>query len=288
MKRSDSMEGWIKVHRKLVDWEWYNDINVKVVFLHLLLTANHKEKQWKGQTILRGQKLTSIEHLADDVGLTFQQTRTALKKLKSTHEITIKTTNKNTLITIEKFNNYQFEIDEDNKQNNKQFNNLITNNQQTNNKQITTNKNEKNDNNDNIKKEKNKKRKTFEEVLAENNCSEELEITVRDFIDMRKTIKKPMTSKALELLFRNLEKLTNLEEEKIAILNQSIEHGWQTVYPLKTNNMRNSSKSEIKEEAKQEELKEIDISGLTPEEYDLLVKKKITIQDLIKKGRINV
>lgn len=282
------MEGWIKVHRKLVDWEWYNDINVKVVFLHLLLTANHKEKQWKGQTILRGQKLTSIEHLADDVGLTIQQTRTALKKLKSTHEITIKTTNKNTLITIEKFNNYQFETDEDNKQNNKQFNNLITNNQQTNNKQITTNKNEKNDNNDNIKKEKNKKRKTFEEVLAENNCSEELESSIRDFIDMRKTIKKPMTSKALELLFKNLEKLTNLEEEKIAILNQSIEHGWQTVYPLKTNNMRNSSKGEIKEEEKQEELKEIDISWLTPEEYDLLVKKKITIQDLIKKGRINV
>ena len=142
------MEGWIKVHRKLVDWEWYNDINVKVVFLHLLLTANHKEKQWKGQTILRGQKLTSIEHLADDVGLTIQQTRTALKKLKSTHEITIKTTSKNSLITIEKFNNYQFEEDEDNKQNNKQLNNSITNNQQTNNKQITTNKNEKNDNNE--------------------------------------------------------------------------------------------------------------------------------------------
>ena len=142
--------------------------------------------------------------------------------------------------------------------------------------------------NKNIKKEKNKKRKTFEEVLAENNCSEELEITVRDFIDMRKTIKKPMTSKALELLLKNLEKLTNLEEEKIAILNQSIERGWQTVYPLKINNMRNSSKGEIKEEEKQEELKEIDISGLTTEEYDLLVKKKITIQDLIKKGRINV
>ena len=140
----------------------------------------------------------------------------------------------------------------------------------------------------NIKKEKNKKRKTFEEVLAENNCSEELESSIRDFIDMRKTIKKPMTSKALELLIKNLEKLTNLEEEKIAILNQSIERGWQTVYPLKINNMRNSSKGEIKEEEKQEELKEIDISGLTTEEYDLLVKKKITIQDLIKKGRINV
>ena len=150
------------------------------------------------------------------------------------------------------------------------------------------NDNDNDNEHDNIKKEKNKKRKTFEEVFAENNCSEELKITVRDFIDMRKTIKKPMTSKALELLFKNLEKLTNLEEEKIAILNQSIEHSWQTVYPLKTNNMRNSSKGEIKEEEKQEELKEIDISGLTTEEYDLLVKKKITIQDLIKKGRINV
>ena len=142
--------------------------------------------------------------------------------------------------------------------------------------------------NDIDKKEKNKKRKTFEDVFSENHFSKELENTIKDFIDMRKTIKKPMTSKALELLIKNLDKLTNLEEEKIAILNQSIEHGWQTVYPLKTNNMRNSSKGEIKEEEKKEELKEIDISGLTPEEYDLLVKKKITIQDLIKKGRINV
>ena len=156
------------------------------------------------------------------------------------------------------------------------------------NNNIINNNIKKNNINKDIKKEKNKKRKTFEEVLAENNCSEELESSIRDFIDMRKTIKKPMTSRALELLIKNLEKLTNLEEEKIAILNQSIERGWQTVYPLKTNNMRNSSKGEIREEEKQEELKEIDISGLTPEEYDLLVKKKITIQDLIKKGRINV
>lgn len=106
-------------------------------------------------------------------------------------------------------------------------------------------KNTKNTDNDNVndneyvydndidKKEKSKKRKTFEDVLSENHFSEQLENTIRDFIDMRKTIKKPMTSKALELLIKNLDKLTNLEEEKIAILNQSIEHGWQTVYPLK-------------------------------------------------------
>lgn len=118
---------------------------------------------------------------------------------------------------------------------------------------------DKEDDKDIKKKEKNKKRKTFEEVLAENNFSEELKNTIKDFIDMRKTIKKPMTSKALELLLGNLEKLTNLEEEKIAILNQSIEHGWQTVYPLKANNFQNASKSgmndfkQLWEEAKLED-----------------------------------
>lgn len=52
---------------------------------------------------------------------------------------------------------------------------------------------------------------------------------------MRKALKKPMTTRALELLIKNLQKLTNLKDEQIAIINQSIEHGWQTVYPLKNN-----------------------------------------------------
>lgn len=141
------MDGWIKIHRKMVDWEWYQDNTTKVLFLHLLLTANHKERKWKGITILRGQKLTSLQHLANETNLTLQQVRTSLSKLKSTHEITCKTTNKNTLITIEKYSDYQDKGEENNTQNNTQHNNQITNEQQTNNKQITTNKNDKNDKN---------------------------------------------------------------------------------------------------------------------------------------------
>lgn len=110
------MEGWIKLHRKILEWEWYNDNNTKIVFLHLLLTANHKEKNWQGITIKRGQKLTSIQHLAEETNLTIQQIRTVLNKLKSTNEITINTTNKNTLITIEKYNDYQDKEEENNKQ----------------------------------------------------------------------------------------------------------------------------------------------------------------------------
>lgn len=108
-------------------------------------------------------------------------------------------------------------------------------------------KNTDNDNeHDNVheinKKEKDKK-KSFDDVFAENNFDEDLENALKDFIEMRKAIKKPMTTRALELLLRNLKKLTNLKDEQVAIINQSIEHGWQTVYPLKTNFSQENKKS---------------------------------------------
>ena len=138
------MEGWIKIHRKLLSWEWYSDINVTRLFIHLLLKANHTENKWQGIVIEKGQLITSLEHLSKETGLTFQQTRTALDKLKLTNEITIKTTNKNSLITIMNYSFYQ----NDETKITSEITNKITNEQQTNNKQnnkqITTNKNDKN------------------------------------------------------------------------------------------------------------------------------------------------
>ena len=121
------MEGWIKIHRKFVNWEWYDDINTKTVFLHLLLSANYVNKNWKGIEIKRGQKITSLNNLAKETNLSIQEVRTSLKRLKSTHEITIETTNKYTLITIEKYNDYQDDNIKNNKQNNNQSNNRTTN-----------------------------------------------------------------------------------------------------------------------------------------------------------------
>ena len=77
------------------------------------------------------------------------------------------------------------------------------------------------------------KRQSFEDVFAEKSVSSELKKILEDFIDMRKTIKKPMTSKALELLIDKVRKMTSDENIQIVILNQSIERGWQTVYPIK-------------------------------------------------------
>lgn len=133
------MDGFIKLHRKFIEWEWYTDNNVKILFLHLLLSVNHKDNKWRGQLVKKGSFITSYEKLAIATNLTIQQVRTALNKLKSTGEITYKSTSLNSIITINNWDEYQ----ENNKQNNKQ----ITNEQQTNNKRITTNKNDKNDKN---------------------------------------------------------------------------------------------------------------------------------------------
>lgn len=138
------LDGWIKLHRSITEWEWYKDINTFKVFLHLLLTANHSARKWQGIDVQEGQKITSISHISNECGLSFQKTRTALNKLKSTGEITIKSTNKYTLVTIEKWSMYQTkELDSTS-----QLADNTTNNQQSNNNQITTNKNEKNVKND--------------------------------------------------------------------------------------------------------------------------------------------
>ena len=55
----------------------------------------------------------------------------------------------------------------------------------------------------------------------------------KDFKEMRKKIKKPMTEKAEEMLFNSLNKLSKDKKEQVAILNQSIFHCWQGVFPLK-------------------------------------------------------
>lgn len=101
------MAGWLKLYRKLLNWEWYHDNNVKVLFLHLLLTASYRREKHIGITIERGQSLCTLKDLARDVRLTVSQLRTALRKLTYTGEISVQSTNKGTLITVTNFESYQ-------------------------------------------------------------------------------------------------------------------------------------------------------------------------------------
>ena len=102
-----TMEGFITIHRKILDWEWYSNSNVMRVFIHCLLRANYQERSWQGNVIGRGQFVTSVSKLSRELGLTPRQISGALDKLKMTNEIAIKTSNRNTTITICKYDDYQ-------------------------------------------------------------------------------------------------------------------------------------------------------------------------------------
>ena len=127
---------WIKLNRAILDWEWYDDVNVARVFIHLLLTANYEPKNWHGIQIERGQRVISIGGLAEETGLTVRQTRTALDKLKSTGELTSRATNKYTLVTLENYSKFQDVKHDSDKQNGKQRDKRATNERQTNDNNI--------------------------------------------------------------------------------------------------------------------------------------------------------
>lgn len=102
------------------------------MFLHLLITVNWTDKKWKGQEIKRGSIVSSYEKLATETGLSVMQVRTAIKKLRSTGEITSKSSNKNTVFIVNNYDLYQGS--------NKQNNEPVTSKEQTDNIQITTTK----------------------------------------------------------------------------------------------------------------------------------------------------
>lgn len=125
------MNGRIAIDRRIMDWEWWGDMNVFRLWMVILMLANWQDKKWQGKTIKRGSFVTSYASLSETSGLTLQQTRTAINKLKSTGEIEQIVTNKYQVIIVVNYEKYQ--------ENFGNANNQITDNQQSNNNQITIN-----------------------------------------------------------------------------------------------------------------------------------------------------
>jgi hypothetical protein len=189
------MSGWIKIHRKFLDWQWFKKPEAVQLFIYMLLKANHKDGNWQGHEIKKGQFITSAQTISNDTKLSLQVVRTLLKKFELTNEIIVKSTNKFTMLTICKYECYQDENNTANKQ--------LTNKQQTTNKQLTTNKNE--------KKEKNEK-----------------EVILDSWIEYRKSAKKTLTQQSIKSILVKMENYTN--EQCKFVINKSIEQGWQGLF----------------------------------------------------------
>ena len=192
--------GFIKLFRQILDWEWYDDLPTCRLFIHLLLKANYAERNWHGQTIERGSCITSYATLASETGLSQEQIKRALKNLTKTGEIKRIATNKNTVICVVKYADFQgfgFEYNEQTTSKEQVENKQKTNEQQTSNEQTTTTKE--------IKNKRNKESKNIYTSLPEDKNITEIVETVIQMLNVE-TDKKdgegfsPRAKKNVELI----------------------------------------------------------------------------------------
>lgn len=199
------------MHRRLKAWEWYTDPNTFRVFMHLILSANHKERSWRGFPLRAGQVITGRVQLAQELGLSEQQIRTALDKLKSTNEITVETTSQFSVVTLVKWAEYQIEDKEttDEKPADDEKHN------QPSTQPITTDKNDK----------KHKK--------------ERKDIPLPAWLDIEawqafcKHRGAKFTDRAKELTIRKLEKWHAVGHDTTEILNTSVMNNWSGIFEPK-------------------------------------------------------
>jgi len=134
-------QGWIKLHRKLLD----NAISPKPdyawLWVALLLLANHKDNEfiWNNKKIIikKGQLLTGRFELSKKTGISESKVYRILKYLEIEQQIEQQTNNKYTIITIHNWEQYQ-ETEQENEQ--------PVNSQRTASEQpVNTNKNEENE-----------------------------------------------------------------------------------------------------------------------------------------------
>lgn len=103
------MGGFIKIHRNIRDWGWYDDANTLAVWIHLLIDANYEEKVWHGETVGIGSLITSTARLSDQTGLSVRQIRTCLERLSEEGKIVTKGASKWTKITICNYESYMLD-----------------------------------------------------------------------------------------------------------------------------------------------------------------------------------
>ncbi len=209
------MDGYILIHRKIIEWQWYKDENTMRLFIDLLLDANYEDSKVGFEIIKRGQCLTSLKRMHERTGLTYQQIRTSLDKLQKSEEINKQTTNRYSIITINNYNDYQ----EPNKR--------VTNKQQTSNniKEYKEYQEEKEYIKESISKDIPKK--------AEKKYFESLKVNTlfNEFLELRKKIKAVNSDRAIKAL---VNKLNNYDEEtQYIMIENSIVNSWKDVYELK-------------------------------------------------------
>lgn len=226
---------WIKIFpKRLLEWEWYDDANMFRMFMHLLLKANNKEKQWHGTAIKRGQLVTSIATLSLETGLSPKSVRTCLDKLVSTGEIGKQTANNCTIITVCKYCSYQANKETEGQANGK----ASANEGQGIGKASATTVEYKNNR---LKEDKKKistkvdiKEKEKTAGFIEPEFAEAFEMWLEYKSQRRETYKSELS---LKVCYNKLVRLSGGDPTTAkAIIEQSMANNWAGIFPLKDDN----------------------------------------------------
>ena len=205
-------QGWVSLHRKLLDNPIFSNYKLLQTFLYCLLKASHSDReQLVGDelvTIKTGQLVTGRKAIAKATKLSEQNVRTALNRLEKLGILTIKPTTKYSLITVVTWESHQ------------QTNQQVTNKQPTTNQRVTTNNNYNNVNNSNNKKE----------IVIPDGINID---SWTEWITYRKSKKKKVSDQAAAKQFKLLAKYT--EEQQKQIIDKSIESDYQGLFELKEN-----------------------------------------------------
>lgn len=94
------MAGFVKVNRDLLEWTWADDIVTFGIYTKFLLLAAWKDTEYHGVKLERGELLTNQSEIAQQSGLSRQQVRTVLNRLKATNKITIRQSGRNSIIAM--------------------------------------------------------------------------------------------------------------------------------------------------------------------------------------------
>jgi hypothetical protein len=219
------MQGWICLHRKLLEWEWYSDINTTRLFIHCLLRANHKAKKWQGTDVPAGSFIGGLHALSEQTGLSVQQLRTCIQRLKSTNDITVKATNKFSVITVMNWASYQDK--EEQQQANQQASQQTNNNQITNEQQSINNKQQ--------CKQLNNETKPKAAIAAAVDLPDGIDKDLfADYLVTRKKIKAGDSPRAMKLLISELVKIKGMGQDPNKAIEKAIVNNWKSVYPEKS------------------------------------------------------
>lgn len=238
--------GYVKLWRKTIDSGLLQNAAALQVFTYCLLKASHKHsKILVGTTpvdVEPGQVVTGRLAIAKECKLSEQNVRTALKLLENLEILTIKATNKFSIISFVNWNTYQQDQPADQPTSQPISNQQVTSAQPApNHKQEFKNLRNINNNpptplsgGDGAPSPR--LRFTKADSLAEIDGyteNQDLRVALSDFVDSRQAMKKPLTARALKLTFTELNKLATCDADKVAIVNQSVLNGWQGLFPLK-------------------------------------------------------